>query len=126
MRQRGPATHRQSVPAPVRRAYIALVPHRRLINVLADAIVWSAALVAATFLRYDFSLHRVTWSGLLLMLPVVIACQFVFGMADGLYLGRWAFGSFEEVASLLRTVLATGTVLFITNQLANSPTHPVP
>src|SRR4051794_5794313 len=108
-----------SLRSTVRRVYIALVPHRRVINASVDALVWTTSLVLATALRYDFSFSRVTWSGLLLIVPLAVICQFIFGLADGLYLGRWSFGPFEEVASLSRTVLATGTVVFITNQLAD-------
>lgn len=44
------------------------------------------------------------------------------GVSDGLYLGRWSLGSFEEVAALIRTVLCTTLVLV----LVNVPSRVVP
>jgi FlaA1/EpsC-like NDP-sugar epimerase len=126
MSDRGPSNPSTPVRALFARVWVGLVPHRFAINAAGDLLVWIVALVSATLLRFDFALDQVTWTGLLLVLPLAVVCQFVFGLADGLYLGRWSFGSFEEVASLLRTVLATGTVVFITNLLAGGAARPVP
>src|SRR4051812_7045062 len=86
MTDRDRSNHSTSLRSMARRAYVALVPHRRAINALADALVWTTALGAATVLRYDFSFGRVAWTGLLLIVPLAVACQFIFGLADGLYL----------------------------------------
>jgi FlaA1/EpsC-like NDP-sugar epimerase len=110
----------------VRRLYRALVPHRRTINAIADAVIWVAAIALATTLRYDFAFSEPRWRALLVLVPIALCCQLGFGLADGLYLGRWSFGSFEEVASLLRTVLASGTVLLVANKLADSADWSLP
>jgi len=48
--------------------------------------------------------------------------QFVMGINDGLYVGRWSLGSFEEVAALVRTVLGTALMLAV----VDLPTRLVP
>ena len=95
----------------VRRAYTALVLHHRLANVAGDSVAWAAALVLGLLLRYDFEVPREALEGLLLLTPLAMAVQFLLGISDGLYLGRWSLGSFEEVAALVRTVTATALIL---------------
>ena len=106
----------------LRRAYRTLVTHHHAVNVLGDAAAWTAALVLALTFRYDFHVPEKAVNGALVLIPLAVAVQFLVGISDGLYVGRWTLGSFEEVAALIRTVVATGLVLV----LVDLPTRPVP
>ena len=106
----------------VRQAYTALVPHRRLINVLGDSAFWILAVVGGVILRFDFRIPGAYVSGPGTLLPIAIAAQFLVGLTDGLYVGRWSVGSFEEVAALARTVTITAAVMIA----VDIPTRLVP
>jgi len=69
-------------------------------------------MIIATFLRYEFNFSPVHWQDLGKILPIVAVVHLVLGTYEGLYVGRWSFGSFEEVAALARCVLVTG--VFVT------------
>jgi FlaA1/EpsC-like NDP-sugar epimerase len=77
---------------------------------LVDALAWAIALVATVFYRYDFVEHRVAWWPVLFICVAAVLFQLVLGWGFWLYRGRHTYGSFEEVRSLLLTVLATAVV----------------
>ena len=88
--------------------YSLLGPYRFAANVLVDVAIWSSAMIIATFLRYEFNFSPVHWKDLGKILPIVAVVHLVLGTYEGLYVGRWSFGSFEEVAALARCVIVTG------------------
>ena len=91
------------------------VEHRREAQATADALAWAVALFCATLLRYDLHLSDDTWRGLFVAIPLAIVAQTVVGVSSGLYTGRWRFGSFDEVAALVRAIVITTAVVFIVN-----------
>src|SRR5262245_16124184 len=93
--------------------WTALIEHRFAYLALWDALSWAIAITLATLVRYDLQADSVDWDGLLATLPIVIGVQLLVGIWQGLYVGRWHLGSFEEIAALLRTVLAAAAVLFL-------------
>jgi FlaA1/EpsC-like NDP-sugar epimerase len=93
--------------------YTALIPHRRVVQIIADLAAWFAAIVLAVFLRYDGSIPSHAWGGIFQIYPVVASVAVAAGIICGLYLGRWSFGSFEEVAALLRAVGVTAAVFYL-------------
>jgi FlaA1/EpsC-like NDP-sugar epimerase len=82
-----------------------------------DCVTWSVALCFATLLRYDFALARIEYTGLATLVPGAIIVQALAGVRLGIYTGRWRFGSFEEVSSVVKAVLVTSAVLFAFNPL---------
>src|SRR4051812_1265435 len=68
-----------------------------------DAVALAAALLIATLLRHDGHLAHVHLFDLLELAVVAGAVHTVAGIRFGLYTGRWAYGSFEEIAALART-----------------------
>lgn len=106
----------------IRRIYTALIVHRRIVNVVGDSMAWIAALVVGLQFRYDFDVPAGAVGGVLVLVPLAVTAQFVVGLADGLYVGRWNLGSFEEVAALLRTVSVVAVVLVV----LDLPTRLVP
>ena len=80
------------------------------------------AVWVATWVRYDFNLSGIETSGVWTVVPIVIAVQVLVGLWQGLYLGRWRLGSFEEIEALLKAVVLSAVVLFI----VDLPTRWVP
>ena len=103
----GPVGTAGRIPWP-KRLYSLLGPYRYAANVLVDLTIWSSAMVVATFLRYEFNFRPVHWQDLGKILPIIAVVHLVLGTYEGLYVGRWSFGSFEEVAALARFVIVTG------------------
>lgn len=95
-----------------KRLFFFLGPWRFAAILFVDLLIWSAAMILATFLRYEFQLSTVHWIDLAKILPIVFVVHMLLGAYEGLYVGRWSFGSFEEVAALARCVTVTG--LFVT------------
>lgn len=91
-----------------------LIRHRFGFQAGFDALSWAVAIVVATLLRYDFAYQDIGWARLALLIPIAVVIHVVVGTAGGLYLGRWRFGSFEEVAALTRcVVVATVSIAFV-------------
>ena len=94
---------------------------RALVQPGADAAAWALALLFAALIRYDFHLASPEWKGLAKVIPLGIAAQVIVGLAGGLYTGRWRFGSFDEVAALVRAVGITTCLVFVINPLIGDP-----
>ena len=92
--------------------------HRTVVQGLTDGLAWSLALTLATLFRYDFRLSGGQYDGLAVIIPLAIVLQGVTGLVCGLYTGRFRFGSFEEVMSLVKASLFTGIALGAFNLLA--------
>jgi len=95
------------------RLYRALVPHRRVVVVVTDVTCWTFSLVAATVLRYELKYSNVHWKDLPKIIPILVLIQLVIGTYEGLYVGRWSFGSFEEVAALVRSIVVTSLLVTV-------------
>ncbi|MDQ1488333.1 MAG: hypothetical protein QOJ23_847, partial [Actinomycetota bacterium] len=79
----------------------------------ADALAWTAGLISAVLLRFDFHAGRIAWPGFALLVAASVVVQVLVGLATGLYLGRWRLGSFDEVSALARTVAGVSSSLFL-------------
>ncbi|MCB1004016.1 MAG: polysaccharide biosynthesis protein [Acidimicrobiales bacterium] len=102
--------------APAASRWRLLIRHRFGFQAGLDAVAWSAAIVLATLLRYDLDYGEIAWERLALLIPIAVAIHVVVGIAGGLYLGRWRFGSFEEVAALTRCVVVTTVSVAFVNR----------
>lgn len=91
------------------------VQHRRVLQMAMDSLAWLLVLPTAALLRYDFDLSRVRVGPELAGLGLVLVLQLAVGSTEGLYSGRYSFGSFEEVAALARTVVAVAAVTGVVN-----------
>src|SRR5262245_22782826 len=92
-----------------------LVPYRHLITAVLDALAWPVALIYSSWLRYEFASSQIRWDDLLLLAAAAAVFQVALGRWQGLYTGRWRFGSFEEVAGLVMSVVGTTVLVFVTN-----------
>src|SRR4051812_49316396 len=93
-----------------RALYTALVSHRFVVRLAYDVFAWWIALVLATTLRLEFKLNQFHLSRVILAFALISALQLVMGAVEGLYVGRFSYGSFEEAAALVRTVVVTATI----------------
>jgi FlaA1/EpsC-like NDP-sugar epimerase len=84
-----------------------LVHHPVRARVVADSAAWVVALSTVSLLRFDLNPTVIEVGSLLLFAAMVIAVHAIVGCVHGLYLGRWRFGSFEEVAALVVTLSVT-------------------
>ena len=76
-----------------------------------DAWAWLVGMCAAAVFRYDFSLNAVPWGGVLAVAAVAMVVQITAGRVIGLYVHRWRYGTIDEVAATVRTVLTTTAVI---------------
>ena len=88
-----------------------LIRRTSVAQALIDSAVWTVALFGATFLRYDFAFHRVSWLGVAAMVPLALEAQIVCGYFAGLYRGRWRYGSFDEIAIVAQAAAFSTLVL---------------
>lgn len=96
-----------------RRVHAALVPHRFGLSVLIDSACWVVAIVIGLYLRFDLQPTQREITRMLVILPVVLLLQFALGSVQGLYVGRFSYGSFEEVAALAKSAGLTGAMLLV-------------
>jgi len=97
---------------------------RTIVQPAADAFAWALALTLATLLRYDLHLPAGSWRGVATAVPLAMAVQVAVGSAAGLYTGRWRFGSFDEVFSLVRAIGITTCLVFVVNPLLGNQLIP--
>jgi FlaA1/EpsC-like NDP-sugar epimerase len=76
-----------------------------------DAGAWAFGLSAAIFTRYEFAITPARLADTALAVVLAIGLHALIGHAHLLYLGRYRFGSFEEVRGVALTVLVTMTAL---------------
>jgi FlaA1/EpsC-like NDP-sugar epimerase len=86
--------------------------HSTVVQGMVDAIAWTLSLLIAILLRLDFTWTGVDTVGVAAMIPLAIEAQWLGGYLSGLYRGRWRYGSFDEVAALVRAVIMTTAILF--------------
>ena len=79
-------------------------------QIVLDGIAWTAAIVLAVCLRYDFELYQIAVRPLLVLIAATVVLQGAFGWLFHLYRGRHPYGSFAEVRALLWAVAATAVV----------------
>jgi FlaA1/EpsC-like NDP-sugar epimerase len=94
-----------------------LARHRLWVQACIDSFAWAVALSTATVFRYDFDFREVHPRGLAIIVSLAILLQLAAGSAGGLYLARWRFGSFEEVAALARSTLLVTVGALVANRV---------
>ncbi|MBX3285532.1 MAG: polysaccharide biosynthesis protein [Actinobacteria bacterium] len=88
---------------------------RRRIQAIADGSAMFVSIVIAAVLRYEFEVPGNLMRDTILFALVGAAVYLVAGMVSGLYSGKWSFGSFEELSTVVETVsIATVVLLGVT------------
>lgn len=75
--------------------------------------MWVAALVGATYLRYELSFTPIDWRGFAIAAVLAVILQLGFGFLLGPYAIGHMRGSFEEIVDLAKTVAVTTAALCI-------------
>lgn len=90
-----------------------------------DAGAWLIGLWTATFLRYELDVTKVNLGGVMTIGAVAILAQVIVGRLVGLYVHRWRYGTFEEIAAVVRVVAIVTPLIAIANMLPPGD-HPLP
>ena len=97
--------------------------YRLPIQLAVDLMAWAFGLYFAMVLRFESftptGWNRFDLGGLLAAMAAAAAVQTVSGLALGLYLGRWRFGTLDEVSHLVASVAITVGGLALINQLSD-------
>lgn len=86
-----------------------------------DAEAWVIALTTAVLFRFDFVAERVNWLSLGILVILAVVLQACFGWLLALYRGRHQHGAFHEAQTLLATVLAVASAVFLVSVLFVDP-----
>ncbi|MDQ1711629.1 MAG: hypothetical protein QOE45_1079 [Frankiaceae bacterium] len=86
-----------------------------------DALAWFAAVPVATLLRYEFVTADVTARGVLAIALFAASAQVVSGYVVGVYIGRWRYGSFDEVAALTQSVVVATVLTLLVDWASGVP-----
>jgi FlaA1/EpsC-like NDP-sugar epimerase len=101
-----------------------VLEHYRLpFQMAVDIAAWAAGLYFAMVLRFE-SFVPDDWgsfhlTGLLAAVAVAAGVQAASGLALGLYIGRWRFGTLDEVSHLVASVVITAAGLVVFDLMSN-------
>jgi FlaA1/EpsC-like NDP-sugar epimerase len=95
-----------------------------------DVVAWALGLTIALVARYEFEVGPDSWGpfsvgGLAVAVAVAGLLQVAVGLGSGLYRGRWRFGSFDEVAHVVRAAVVVDVLLLVVNAVASRRLLPV-
>ena len=82
-----------------------------VIHLTADLTVWVMAIVAGTWLRYEFRLDLVSRRDLAEVVAFAVVAHVAVGGFIGLYRRRWRYGSFEEAIAVAFSYAIAGLLI---------------
>ncbi len=94
-------------------SYVPPERARHVIQAVVDPVIAMLAVLIALWMRYEADIPSEALDRLPLVLLVIGTAQLLAGWSQGLYLGRWRFGGFEEVWALARAVAMASAVLLV-------------
>ncbi|GAA4479409.1 nucleoside-diphosphate sugar epimerase/dehydratase [Enteractinococcus fodinae] len=80
---------------------------------VADASAWFVSVLLALFLRYEFDAWRIEWLSTVLLAVVMAGFFVLVGLMLGIYLGKYAYGSLDEVRTVTLAALLTSVVFSV-------------
>lgn len=97
---------------------------RHTAQAIIDPVLSALAVLVALWLRFEADIPESNLQHLPPLLLLAAVAQLVAGWSQGLYMGRWRFGGFEEVWALVRSVaMVSGLLLVVT---IVDPSRPLP
>src|SRR6186997_406823 len=91
---------------------------------LVDCAVWTLAVVAAVWARFDFDPSAVEFGGVATIVIMATGSQLAIGFLLGVYRSRYWPGSVDEAKAAGLTALSTGLVLSVVALAAESSLVP--
>jgi len=91
------------------------IRYRFLFQVSFDAICWALGLSVAALFRFDFVVTDVPWGAVASFAVLAAAVHTLVGFRFGLFVHRWAYGAFEEVAATVKSVGVTTVIVVLVN-----------
>ena len=82
-----------------------------------DSAAWLIGLWLATLLRYELDYTAVDLTDVLVLAVVAMCVQVFVGRLMGLYVHRWRYGTFEEIAATVRVVAVVAVVIAVVDVL---------
>jgi FlaA1/EpsC-like NDP-sugar epimerase len=110
------------------RSYLPTMAIRRVgtIKAVGDCIAWAWGIGLAAVVRWDLVLVGHHVSRILWLVGVAALGQVLIGYAVGLYRNHWIYGSFEEIAIVTATAVATLLLLLAVSELLGKTAPPIP
>lgn len=102
-------------------AWQTLARHRGWLQAGIDVGAWTLGIWAAILLRFEGDITAWPTATVFTAIAISAFLQLGAGFAGGLYIGRWRFGSFEEVAAVARAALMVTAALFAISRWAYEP-----
>lgn len=91
-----------------------LIRRRFLIQVAIDSCAWALGLSCAALFRFDLVFRDVPWRSVAIFAALAAVLYTVLGFRCGLFVHRWAYGTFEELAAVVKaTALTTLAVVVL-------------
>ena len=104
-------------------------PISSVIQFVLDTITLSITAMVACYCRFVYQGHfdplGATKDTVFRVIPIVFLIQAIVGYAVGIYRRRWRYGSFDEIAGLLKTTTISVAILLVLRLFDNSP-NPYP
>ena len=95
--------------------------YRFLLQSRFDTSAWFVGLWTATLLRHEFDLSQMNNWGVARMAVLAALLQVGLGVLAGLYVHRWRYGTFEEVAASARVVAGVTVAITLVPAKTRSP-----
>jgi dTDP-glucose 4,6-dehydratase len=99
--------------APFSGAYIRRARWKSVLIAAADSFAWFAAVLLASFLRYEFDIWRIELLPTTLLAVLMAAGFVLLGVVLGVYLGKYRYGSLDEVRVVTVAALITSLVFSV-------------
>lgn len=88
-----------------------------MVQVFIDGMAWFVALWLATYFRYEMAASEVSLLDVLSVGALAFLLQLVLGRSAGLYVHRWRYGTYEEIAATMKVVVAVAPITVVANLL---------
>lgn len=93
------------------------VRNRYPVQAVTDALAWVPAVLVGVVVRYEFDVDAADFGAAALFAVLVAEAQVGFGLWRGLYSGKTRYGTFDELAPLVASVVCVVVATFALNVL---------
>jgi dTDP-4-amino-4,6-dideoxygalactose transaminase/lipopolysaccharide/colanic/teichoic acid biosynthesis glycosyltransferase len=109
---------------PAARVDAVLVRYRRMLIVVAHAVLVPVAYYLAFFLRFDFNLPQAEWDRVIATVPLLLGLRLAAFAAFRLYRGLWRYFSIADAAPIVKAITASSAIFGLAVFLFADPGFP--